>query len=105
MRRKRNIYKFGDKKHSKWGKASLVLAILSFLGGIVMVAISIENAGNANAYIGSAGVFALIVAVASLFMGLASLGEDSYKFYPVLGSICSGVVLAGWVAVYVLGFC
>ncbi len=45
-----------------------------------------------------------MMAALSLVIGLASLGEDSYKLYPVLGSVCSGLTLAGWVAVYVLGF-
>ncbi len=103
-RKKRNIYKFGDKKHSRRGKISLFLALLSFFAGVVMVIVSIQNGGNANVYIGSAGLFSLVVAVCSLINGLASLGEDSYKLFPVLGSICSGLALAGWVAVYVLGF-
>ncbi len=105
MRRKRrNIYKFGDKKHSRRGKVSFFLALLSFFAGVVMIVISIRHGGNANAYIGSAGLFSLMMAALSLVIGLASLGEDSYKLYPVLGSVCSGLTLAGWVAVYVLGF-
>lgn len=106
MRRKRrNIYKFGDKKHSRRGKLSLFLALLSFCAGVVMVIISIQHAGNANAYIGSAGLFSLMVAASSLVIGLASLGEDnSYKLFPVLGSIFSGLILTAWAAVYVLGF-
>ena len=45
-----------------------------------------------------------MVSIVSLIVGLMSLGEDSYKLFPVLGSVCAGLVLAGWVAVYVLGF-
>ncbi len=105
MRRKRkNAYKFGDKKHSKRGKISLLLAALSLLAGIIMIGISIQSGGNASPYIGSAGLFALMVSFASLLIGFVSLGEDSYKLFPVLGSVCSGLALAGWVAVYVLGF-
>lgn len=105
MRRKRkNAYKFGDKKHSKRGKVSLLLAVLSLLAGSVMIGISIQNGGNANQYIGCAGLFVLMVSFVSLLIGIVSLREDSYKLFPVLGSICSGLALAGWVAVYVLGF-
>lgn len=103
-RRRKNAYKFGAKKHSKKGKISLILAALSFLAGIGMIIVSVQNAGNANEYIGSAGLFALLMSIVSLLMGLVSLGEDSYKLFPVLGSICSGLVLAGWTAIYVLGF-
>lgn len=105
MRRKRkNAYKFGDKKHSRRGKISLVLDVLSLLAGIGMIAFSIQSGGNANVYIGCAGLFTLMVSIVSLIVGLMSLREDSYKLFPVLGSVCAGLVLAGWVAVYVLGF-
>lgn len=102
--RRRNSYKFADKKHSKRGKISLALAVLSLIAAIGMVVLSIQNDGNANVYIGSAGLLALILTVVSLVIGLSSLLEESYKLFPVLGSICSGLMLAGWVAVYVLGF-
>ncbi len=105
MRRKRkNAYKFGDKKHSRRGKISLLLAVLSLLAGIGMIAVSIQSGGNASPYIGCAGVFTLMISIVSVIVGLVSLGEDSYKLFPVLGSICAGLALAGWVAVYVLGF-
>ena len=56
MRRKRkNAYKFGDKKHSRRGKVSLVLAALSLLAGIGMIAFSIHSGGHANEYIGCGG--------------------------------------------------
>lgn len=103
-RRRKNIYKFGDKKHSKKGKISLVMAVLSFLAGIGMVIVSVQSGGNVNEYVGSAGVFSLLVSIVSLLMGLVSLGEDSYKLFPILGSICSAFVLAGWTVIYVLGF-
>lgn len=103
-RKKRNNYKFADKKHSKRGKVSLTLAILSLLLGIGMVVLSVQNGGNANVYVGSAGIFSLLLAAVSLMIGITSLKEESYKLFPVLGSICSGLVLAGWIAVYAVGF-
>lgn len=105
MRRKRkNAYKFGDKKHSRRGKVSLALAVLSLIAGIGMVSVSIQNGGNANEYVGSAGLFSMMVCFVSLMVGLTSLREDSYKLFPVLGSVCSGLTLAGWAAIYALGF-
>lgn len=103
-RKKKNVYKFGAKKHSRRGKISLLLAMLSLFAAIGMIIVSVENGGNAGEYIGKAGIFALMAAAVSLLIGLVSLGEDSYKLFPVLGSICSGLVLAGWTAVYVIGF-
>lgn len=103
-RRKKNVYKFAGKKHSKRGKVSLALAVLSFLSCIALVALSVRNQGNASVYIGSAGLFSLILSAASLFIGLSGFGEEYYKLFPVLGSVCSGIILAGWAALYVMGF-
>ena len=69
-----------------------------------MVVFSIQNGGNADVYIGTAGLAMLLLSGVSLLIGLSSLREESYKLFPVLGSICSGITFAGWVAVYVLGF-
>ncbi len=103
-RKKKNNYKFADKKHSKLGKASVGLAVLSFLSAIAMIVLSIQDKGNSSVYMGSAGVLALILTAASFLLGLSSLRGEDYKLFSVLGSVCSGIMLAGWVAVYVLGF-
>ncbi len=102
--KKKNGFKFAGKKHSRRGKISLLLALASVLAGVGMVAFSIQNDGNASVYVGSAGLFALFISLASLVIGLSSLKEESYKLFPVLGSVCSALTLAGWVAVYMLGF-
>ncbi|MEH2943718.1 DUF6142 family protein [Lachnospiraceae bacterium KK002] len=103
-RKKKNSYKFAGKKHSRRGKLSLFLAVLSALMGIGMVVFSIRSSGNASVYIGSAGLFALLMTMVSLLIGITSLREESYKLFPVLGSICSGIVLAGWIMIYISGF-
>ena len=102
-RKKKNSYKFAGKKHSRRGKISLSLAVLSVLMGIGMVVLSVQNSGNASVYVGSAGMFTLLMTVVSLLIGITSLREESYKLFPVLGSICSGIVLAGWIMVYISG--
>ncbi len=102
--KKKSGFKFAGKKHSRRGKISLTLALCSVFAGIGMVAFSIQNGGNATIYIGSAGLFALFISLISLIIGLSSLKEESYKLFPVLGSICSVLTLAAWVAVYMLGF-
>ncbi|TGY97923.1 hypothetical protein E5329_02015 [Petralouisia muris] len=102
--KKKSGFKLAGKKHSKRGKISLFLALCSVFAGVGMVVLSIQSNGNASVYVGSAGLFALFVSLTSLIIGLSSLKEESYKLFPVLGSICSVLTLAGWVAVYMLGF-
>ena len=103
-RKKRNAYKFADKKQSKKGKVSLALALLSFLSAVAMIIFSIQSGGKATVYIGSGGLLALILTAVSFMIGLSSLSGEDYKLFSVLGSVSSGLMLAGWVAVYVLGF-
>lgn len=103
-RKKRTSFKFAGKKHSKRGKLSLTLALCAVLAGVGMVVFSIQSGGNADVYIGCAGLSALLLSAVSFMIGLASLREDSYKLFPVLGSICSGLTLAGWLAIYAVGF-
>lgn len=103
-RKKRNAYKFAHKKHSRLGKVSLALALLSFAAAAGMILYSIQCGGNANVYVGSGGLLALILTAVSFMIGLFSLRGEDYKLYSVLGSVASGLMLAGWAAVYVLGF-
>lgn len=103
-RKKKTSFKFAGKKHSKRGKLSLSLAVCSCIAAIGMVVFSIQSGGKANVYVGCAGLFTLLLSAVSFLIGLTSLREESYKLFPVLGSICSGLILAGWVAIYVLGF-
>lgn len=102
--RKKNSFKFAGKKHSKRGKLSLCLAVCSCLAAVGMVAFSIKSGGKANVYVGCAGLFTLLLSAVSFLIGLTSLREESYKLFPVLGSVCSGLILAGWAAIYALGF-
>ncbi|MCI8300318.1 MAG: hypothetical protein HFI69_08205 [Lachnospiraceae bacterium] len=103
-RKKKNVYKFAHKKHSTKGKVSLGLAVLSLLSGIAMIVYSIESNGQANVYVGSGGLLALILTAVSFLLGLSSLKGEDYKLFSILGSVSSGLMLAGWVSVYVLGF-
>ncbi len=101
-RKKKNSFKFAGKKHSKRGKLSLSLAVCSCIAAVGMVVFSIQSGGQAN--IGCAGLFTLLLSAVSFLIGLTSLREESYKLFPVLGSVCSGLILAGWAAIYALGF-
>lgn len=104
-RKKRTSYKFTEKTHSKRGKRSLVMALISVVIGISVVVISFENSGNASVYVGSAGLFSLLLSLVALVEGIRSLREEeSYKIFPGLGTFFSAVSFLGWFAVYMIGF-
>lgn len=104
-KKKRTSYKFTEKTHSRQGIRSLGLAVISILIGISVVVISFQNAGNASVYVGSAGIFSLLLSFVALVMGIRSLREEeSYKIFPGLGTFFSGIAFLGWLSVYMLGF-
>ena len=104
-RRKRTSYKFTEKTHSKRGKRSLAMAIISVVVGISVVVISFQNSGNASVYVGSAGLFSLLLSLMALVEGIRSLREEeSYKIFPGLGTFFSAVSFLAWLAVYIIGF-
>lgn len=104
-RKKRTSYKFTEKTHSKRGIRALAMALLSIIIGISVIVVSFKNAGNASVYVGSAGIFSLILSFVALILGIKSLGEEeSYKVFPGLGTFFSAVAFFGWLAVYMVGF-
>lgn len=106
MRRKRRAsYKFTEKSHSKQGIRALVMALTSIVIAIAVVVISFQNAGNASVYIGSAGLFSMLLSLVALVIGIRSLREEeSYKIFPGLGTFFSAVAFLGWLTVYIVGF-
>ena len=104
-RKKRTSYKFTEKSQSKRGIRSLGMALISIIIGISVVVVSFRNAGNASVYVGSAGIFSLILSLVALITGIKSLREEeSYKIFPGLGTFFSAAAFLGWLAVYITGF-
>lgn len=98
-------YKFTKKKQSVRGMLAFALALISIAAGIGMVAVSVQNRGNAQAYVGSVGVLALLVSVAALGIGMKSMGEEgSFKLFPVLGTVFASLSMLAWITVYGAGF-
>ena len=84
MRRHKIGYKFTDKSQSKRGICSFILAALSILIFIVVIVLSFQSRGNGTMYLGSAGVFSMLLALVAFVLAVKSLGEEnSYKFFPI----------------------
>lgn len=104
-KKKRTSYKFTEKTHSKRGIRSFGMALVSIIIGISVVIISYRSAGNASAYVGSAGLFSLVLSFVALVMAIKSLKEEeSYKMFPILGTVFSAVTFLSWLAIYAFGF-
>jgi len=103
-RRRRGNYKFTEKTQSKRGIAGFVIAAVSIGIFVYVVWNSFAHDGAGSMYLGSAGVTSMILAIVAFVLAVMSLREeDSFKLFPYLSTICSGLALATWIALYVMG--
>ena len=103
--RRRNHYKFTEKKHSRRGMLSCIVAMASVFALLYTFYESFLQRGDGCVYLGCVGVFALVVSVVTVYHAIQSLREeDSYKTMPVLATILSVLVTGAWIAVYASGF-
>jgi uncharacterized membrane protein len=105
MRKKKQRYKFTDKKHSRQGILSSVLGTLALLllSGVAITAYL--QSGQAGKEIALLGFLALLLACVGLYHGVRSLKEeDSYPLFPWIGSGLNGILLIAFVLIYVLGW-
>lgn len=104
-RRRKYGYKFTEKTQSKKGMLSLFLAVLSLAVFVYVVMNSFRHAGNGSMYLGSAGVFSMLVALAAAVLAVMSLREEeSFKLFPYLSTVMSFLASGVWIAIYAVGF-
>ena len=102
-RRKRNRYKFTEKKQSKRGIAALVVAILIEIVYIVFLNAAFRGDGNLSMYYGSAGILMLGISLAISGFAIRSLFEESFMTFPT-GSVFSLIAVISWGGTYATGF-
>jgi len=103
-RRRRGNYKFTEKTQSKRGIAGFVIALVSIGIFAYVVWNSFSHEGAGSMYLGSAGVTSAILSIVAFVLAVMSLREeDSFKLFPYLATICSGLSLVTWIALYVMG--
>ena len=105
MRRKRRgNYKFTEKKQSKRGIVASCIALVSIGIFAYVVWNSYTHEGAGSMYLGSAGVASMILSVVAFVVAVSSMREeDSFKLFPYLATICSGLSFGTWVILYIIG--
>ena len=98
-------YSFTEKKKSRGGIFSTRLAIVSLILFFVDLGISFSRGGKGGSIVGVIGICALLFSVYGFCVGMKSFGEkDASPAYSIAGSILSGVVMVGWIALLLTGF-
>ena len=97
--KKRKI-KFTDKKHSRNGILSTILGAVS--AGLLFCLLAAAYLTSGQAVL---GLLAFFVACAGAWYGvLGRREEDSYRLFPDLGIGINGLLLVGFVMIYIMGW-
>lgn len=101
---KRYRYAFVKKKEAGKGKLSTGLAAASLLlfGAAVMTAFFLE--GKFGFLVGGIGLFAMLLSVYGFIMGLSSFSEEDRNHKTsIIGSIANGIIMVGWLGIFLMG--
>lgn len=103
--RRRERFKFTEKKHSKLGIAVFAIALVLVVLYGVFVLLAFRGDGGLSAYFGSVGVFALVASLCCVgFAGKSLREEDSFMLFPRLALVASVLAVVCWLGTYVMGF-
>ncbi len=98
-------YKFTERRHSGPAAAAFIISFVPLALFFYAAAVSYATGGQAPQKVGCVGVAAMIVAVLTLDISIREARKEKViKKVPVAGACMSVLMLAGWTAVYVLGW-
>lgn len=98
-------YKFTGKKHSGPGTVALVFSFAPLVLFFYAVSVSYWKGGQAPQTVGCIGIAAVLAALMTLRVSVREARKENViKKVPVAGAVLSVLMLAGWAAVYVIGW-
>lgn len=94
MSQKRN-YMFTNRKHSQKAVMSTVFGVLCTVSLVVVTILSYSRDGDIPAGYGFTGVFATLLSLIGLILGILAVREkDRFKLFGWLGILLNGISLA-----------
>lgn len=101
---KRFSYSFAKKRQSEGGVTSTALAGISIVLFIIASIISFAMGGKGGLYLGAVGLIAICISVYGFGIGLRSFSKEDRSYtYSKVGSISNGVIMIGWLALFLIG--
>ena len=101
---RRRGYKFTNKSHTKRGLVSSGIGFFALLILGALFYLSYRQSGNGGAYIGFLGFLSMIASALGLVLAVQSFREeDKYYLFSYIGCMMNGLLLVGWIILYVLG--
>lgn len=93
MSQKRS-YMFTNRKHSQKAVMSTVFGVLCTVSLVAVTVLSYSREGDVPAGYGFTGVFAMILSLIGLVLGILAVREtDRFKFFGWLGILLNGISL------------
>lgn len=100
----RKRYTFTELHESRGGRFAVKMAAASLVLFALAVFISFLKGGEGGALTGSLGLIAMMLAVFGFYMGMKSFGEtDVLPNLSIIGSISCGVIMVGWLTLFLTG--
>ena len=97
-------YRFTEEKASLGGTRATRFALASVLCFIVCVSLSIVRKGEAGPYVGALAVSGMLLSAYGFRTGMKSFSEkDVVPTFSVIGAILSGLVMVGWLTLFLTG--
>ncbi|SDB18430.1 DUF6142 family protein [Eubacterium oxidoreducens] len=96
--------KFTTKKESFWGYGAIALDIAAVVVFLSALGLSVSASGDADTYLGSRGVGALLLSIAGVVIGMQGMRQkDVFKFIPKVGTIAGMVITLCLLVLYIVG--
>ena len=96
---KRYRYAFAKKREAQQGKLSAVLAAVSLVLFVTAVLL-----GQYGYIVGGISLCAMLLSVYGFAMGLKSFSEENRTHKAgMIGSIANGIIMIGWLGIFLMG--
>ena len=98
---KRYRYAFAKKREAQQGKLSAVLAAVSLVLFVTAVLLAFFLQGY---IVGGISLCAMLLSVYGFAMGLKSFSEENRTHKAgMIGSIANGIIMIGWLGIFLMG--
>ena len=101
---KRYRYAFTKKREAQKGKLAAVLAVVSLGLFVTAVLLAFFLQGQYGYIVGGISLCAMLLSVYGFAMGLKSFSEENRLHRTsMVGSIANGIIMIGWLGIFLLG--
>ena len=101
---RRYRYAFAKKKEAQKGKLSKGLASASLILFITAVLLAFFMNGEFGYIVGGVSLCAMLLSIYGFAMGLKSFSEENRTHRTsMIGSIANGIIMIGWLGIFLLG--